>query len=234
MVLKVFSDLTILWACSICDGWNTTIENANQKKRVKNFSKNQAVFCQFSDLKLSIPCSGGLLLTPWSHWSFTGMKHEVKNSCRDVQTPLSCHPEPSAPIQHMRQPWNTKNGGFCQNEVQDGLLPVTPITNSSMMKPRMLFSIHSAPQTAAFGATESSACCNGWRESRVRLCSWFVFPAHPAVPPDGSSCGGGPAALSLPRDRDRDRPVAPVGHWRRQRGRKRAKPWLPEEHCTGH
>lgn len=130
---------------------------------------------------------------------------------------------PSAPIQHTRQPWNTKNWGFCQNEVQNSLLPVTPITNSYMMKPRMLFSLHSAPQTAVFGATESAAWCNDWRESRARLCSWFVIPAHPAIPPDGSSCDSG----------HRDKTVAPMGHWRRHHHRKWAKLWLPEDHTTG-
>lgn len=36
--------------------------------------------------------------TLWSHWGFTGMKHEVKNSCEDIQTHLSCHPITPCPV----------------------------------------------------------------------------------------------------------------------------------------
>lgn len=85
----------------------------------------------------------------------------------------------------------------------------------------------------SLGQLRASAWCNEWGESRVRLCSWFVITSHPAVLPDGSSCGSAQAAPALHRDKGWGRMVAPVGHWTRHYGRKRAKPWLPEDHSTG-
>lgn len=117
---------------------------------------------------------------------------------------------------------------FCQNEVQDGLLHVTPITWWILGCYSVFILCH---RLQSLGHLRASAWCNDGRKQGEAL--QLVCNYHdPAVPADGSSSGGAPAALLLRRDRGWDGTAAPVGHWRRHRGRKWAKPWLPDEHST--
>lgn len=74
------------------------LKQQQQQKKVKNFNKKLPVFCQFSGLKTEYILFIVGRATLWSHWGFTGMKHEVKNSCEDIQTPLSCHPITPCPV----------------------------------------------------------------------------------------------------------------------------------------